>query len=59
MQQMRDMPRVVNGIIVVRKVMNLCLTIDHRIIDGAEGQRFLNDVKRYLEDPQQLLVEMI
>jgi pyruvate dehydrogenase E2 component (dihydrolipoamide acetyltransferase) len=59
MQQMRDMPRVVNGIIAVRKVMNLCLTIDHRIIDGAEGQRFLNDVKRYLEDPQQLLVEMI
>ena len=59
MQQMRDMPRVVNGVIAVRKVMNLCLTIDHRIIDGAEGQRFLNDVKRYLEDPQQLLVEMV
>jgi pyruvate dehydrogenase E2 component (dihydrolipoamide acetyltransferase) len=59
MQQLRDMPRVVNGVIAVRKVMNLCLTIDHRIIDGAEGQRFLNDVKRYLEDPQQLLVEMV
>jgi pyruvate dehydrogenase E2 component (dihydrolipoamide acetyltransferase) len=59
MQQLRDMPRVVNGIIAIRKVMNLCLTIDHRIIDGAEGQRFLNDVKRYLEDPQQLLVEMV
>ncbi len=59
MQQIRDVPRVVNGMIVARKVMNLCLTIDHRIIDGAEGQRFLNDVKRYLEDPQQLLVEMV
>lgn len=59
MQQIRDMPRAVNGVMVVRKVMNLCLTIDHRIIDGAEGQRFLNDVKRYLEDPQQLLVEMV
>lgn len=59
MQQIRDVPRVVNGVIAIRKVMNLCLTIDHRIIDGAEGQRFLNDVKRYLEDPQQLLVEMI
>jgi pyruvate dehydrogenase E2 component (dihydrolipoamide acetyltransferase) len=59
MQQMRDMPRAVNGMVAIRKVMNLCLTIDHRIIDGAEGQRFLNDVKRYLEDPQQLLVEMI
>lgn len=59
MQQLRDVPRVVNGVIAVRKVMDLCLTIDHRIIDGAEGQRFLNDVKRYLEDPQQLLVEMV
>jgi pyruvate dehydrogenase E2 component (dihydrolipoamide acetyltransferase) len=59
MEQIRDMPRAVNGIIAIRKVMNLCLTIDHRIIDGAEGQRFLNDVKRYLEDPQQLLVEMV
>jgi pyruvate dehydrogenase E2 component (dihydrolipoamide acetyltransferase) len=59
MQQLRDMPRVVDGEIRIRKVMNLCLTIDHRIIDGAEGQRFLNDVKRYLEDPKQLLVEMV
>ncbi len=59
MQQLRDMPGVVNGEIRIRKVMNLCLTIDHRIIDGAEGQRFLNDVKRYLEDPKQLLVEMV
>ena len=59
MQQLREMPRVVEGSVRVRKVMNLCLTIDHRIIDGAEGQRFLNDVKRYLEDPQQLLVEMV
>ncbi len=59
MQQLRDMPRVVDGEVRIRKVMNLCLTIDHRIIDGAEGQRFLNDVKRYLEDPKQLLVEMV
>ena len=59
MQQIREVPRVVDGAIVARKVMNLCLTIDHRIIDGAEGQRFLNDVKRYLEDPQMLLAEMV
>lgn len=59
MQQIRDMPRVCDGSLCVRKVMNLCLTIDHRIIDGAEGQRFLNEIKRYLEDPQQLLVGMV
>jgi pyruvate dehydrogenase E2 component (dihydrolipoamide acetyltransferase) len=58
MQQIRDMPRVMDGNIVVRKVMYIPLTIDHRIADGAEGQKFLNDVKRYLEDPEQLLVNM-
>jgi len=59
MQQIRDMPRVVDGNIVIRKVMYLPLTIDHRIVDGADGQRFLNDLKRFLEDPEQLLVSMV
>jgi pyruvate dehydrogenase E2 component (dihydrolipoamide acetyltransferase) len=59
MQQIRDMPRVVDGNIVVRKVMYLPLTIDHRIVDGAEGQRFMNDLRRFLEDPEQLLVNMV
>lgn len=59
MQQIRDMPRACDGKVCVRKVMNLCLTIDHRIIDGAEGQRFVNEVKGYLEDPQMLLIGMV
>ncbi len=59
MQQMRDMPRAVNGQVVVRKVMNLCLTIDHRVIDGADGQRFMNDLKKYLEEPDLLLAGMV
>ncbi len=59
MQEIRDMPRVVNGVIVPRKVMYLPLTIDPRISDGAEGQRFMNDLKRYLENPELLLVNMV
>ncbi|HEY3423073.1 MAG TPA: dihydrolipoamide acetyltransferase family protein [Methanocellaceae archaeon] len=59
MQQMRDMPRAVNGQVVVRKVMNLSLTIDHRVIDGAEGQRFMNDLKKYLEEPDLLFAGMV
>ncbi len=59
MQQIRDSPRIVNGTVAIRKVMYLPLTVDHRIIDGAEGQRFLNDLKRYLEDPDLLLVNMV
>ncbi len=58
MQQMRDMPRAVNGEVAIRKVMYLSLTIDHRIVDGAEGQRFMNDLRKYLEDPGLLLVGM-
>lgn len=59
MQQIRDMPRAVDGAVVLRKVMYLPLTIDHRVVDGAEGQRFLNDLKRYLEEPELLLVNMV
>lgn len=59
MQHIRDMPRVCDGVVCIRKVLNLCLTIDHRIIDGAEGQRFLNDVKKYLEDPATLLIRVV
>lgn len=59
MQQIRDMPRVVDGEVVARKVMNLSLTIDHRIIDGAKGQLFLNEVKKYLEKPELLFAGMV
>jgi pyruvate dehydrogenase E2 component (dihydrolipoamide acetyltransferase) len=59
MQQIRDMPRAVDGALLVRKVMYLPLTVDHRIVDGAEGQRFLNDLKKYLEEPELLLASMV
>jgi len=41
----------VNGQPAVRPVMNLCLSYDHRIIDGAPAARFLQCVKHYLENP--------
>jgi pyruvate dehydrogenase E2 component (dihydrolipoamide acetyltransferase) len=59
MQQIRDTPRAVDGVLLVRKVMYLPLTIDHRIVDGAEGQRFMNDLKKYLEEPELLLASMV
>jgi pyruvate dehydrogenase E2 component (dihydrolipoamide acetyltransferase) len=52
-----DRPWVKKGEIVIRKVMSLSLTFDHRVIDGAEASKFLNRVIAYLEDPGQIFIE--
>lgn len=46
-----------NGELAVAPVQELSLVIDHRIIDGADGQRALNHLKRVIEDPELLLME--
>jgi pyruvate dehydrogenase E2 component (dihydrolipoamide acetyltransferase) len=51
-------PRVVGDKIEARYILPLSLTFDHRIIDGAQAARFLVDIKRYLEDPAHLLVDI-
>jgi pyruvate dehydrogenase E2 component (dihydrolipoamide acetyltransferase) len=45
--------------IVARRRMNLSLSFDHRLIDGHEGAAFAQEVKRYLEDPELMLLEMV
>jgi len=47
----RDMPWVYNGEIAVRKVTQLSLSFDHRIVDGQTGSQFLADVAALLNDP--------
>ena len=51
-----EKPVVMNGQIVVRHRMRLTGSFDHRIIDGAMGARFLQEVKKILENPVQLLL---
>ena len=53
-----DAAVVVEGEIKVRKVMQLSLSFDHRVMDGADAAKFLNSLKRYLEDPELLLISM-
>ncbi|SDQ54622.1 dihydrolipoamide acetyltransferase family protein [Thermostaphylospora chromogena] len=53
--QIRDMPWVVDGQVVPRKVCTLALSFDHRIIDGELGSLFLRDVGAMLEDPLRAL----
>jgi pyruvate dehydrogenase E2 component (dihydrolipoamide acetyltransferase) len=54
---LKEKPRVVDSEIVPRKVMKLSLSIDHRVIDGADAAKFTNCVKEYLSDPTLLLLE--
>ncbi len=58
MSKIEDKPVVREGQIVIRKMMNISLTFDHRIADGAYAARFANEVKKHLEDPNLLLLEI-
>lgn len=51
-----EKPVVRGGAVVAGRVMNLTATFDHRLIDGAAGAAFLQDLKRLLEDPALLLL---
>ena len=55
MHKIQERPVVVNGQVVVRSMMYLALSYDHRIIDGRESVSFLVRVKEMLENPEQLL----
>jgi 2-oxoglutarate dehydrogenase E2 component (dihydrolipoamide succinyltransferase) len=52
----KDKPVVVNGQIVIRPMMYLALTYDHRLLDGREAVQFLIKVKEYIEDPRRMLL---
>lgn len=53
---LKEMPVVVNGEIMVRPIMNLSLTADHRVVDGAVAAEFLQRIKALMENPFLLLV---
>ncbi|MDE2512432.1 MAG: 2-oxo acid dehydrogenase subunit E2, partial [Elusimicrobia bacterium] len=55
LMKLRKMPVVRDGGIFIRDMMNLCLTFDHRVADGADAAKFVNTVVRSLENPRTLL----
>jgi len=57
MHAIQDRPVVRDGQIVVRPMMYLALSYDHRIVDGREAVGFLKKVKEYIEEPEELLLE--
>jgi pyruvate dehydrogenase E2 component (dihydrolipoamide acetyltransferase) len=53
---LEDRPVVVDGQVVVRPRMKITMSCDHRVIDGAQGSRFLATLKQLLEEPVRMLV---
>jgi len=58
MHKTQDRPIAVNGEVVIRPMMYLALSYDHRIIDGKEAVQFLISIKEALEDPARLLLKV-
>lgn len=54
-----ERPWVVSGAILIRRILHLSLTFDHRVTDGVDAARFLRKVVRYLEDPALLFIESV
>jgi 2-oxoglutarate dehydrogenase E2 component (dihydrolipoamide succinyltransferase) len=50
-----ERPVAENGQVVIRPIMYLALSYDHRIVDGKEAVTFLVKVRQFIEDPQRLL----
>ena len=58
MHNIIERPVALNGQVVIRPMMYLALSYDHRIIDGRESVSFLKQVKELLEDPSRLLLDL-
>nr|AAA61786.1 dihydrolipoamide succinyl transferase [Coxiella burnetii] len=57
MHKIMDRPTVENGEVVVRPIMQVALSYDHRVIDGREAVLFLVTIKELLEDPARMILE--
>jgi 2-oxoglutarate dehydrogenase E2 component (dihydrolipoamide succinyltransferase) len=58
MHKIQDRPVAIEGQVVVRPMMYVALTYDHRIIDGREAVQFLVTVKQCLEDPARMVLHI-
>ena len=58
MHKIEDRPVVVDGEIVVRPMMYLAMSYDHRMLDGKEAVSFLVSIKEQLENPEKLLLNL-
>jgi 2-oxoglutarate dehydrogenase E2 component (dihydrolipoamide succinyltransferase) len=57
LHKIEQRPIALNGEVVIRQMMYVALSYDHRIVDGREAVQFLVRVKELVEDPERLLIE--
>jgi len=58
LHKIEERPVAVNGQVVIKPMMYVALSYDHRIVDGLEAVQFLVKVKELIEDPGQMLIEL-
>jgi 2-oxoglutarate dehydrogenase E2 component (dihydrolipoamide succinyltransferase) len=58
MHKIQDRPMAIGGQVVIRPMMYLALSYDHRVVDGQGAVTFLVRVKEAIEDPQRLLLDV-
>ena len=59
MHKIAKRPAVVGNEVVVRDLMNLSISVDHRVVDGYDAARFVAEIKATLENPGLLLVDLV
>jgi 2-oxoglutarate dehydrogenase E2 component (dihydrolipoamide succinyltransferase) len=58
LHSIQERPVAINGQVVIRPMMYLALTYDHRLVDGREAVTFLKRIKDTIEDPSRLMLEV-
>jgi 2-oxoglutarate dehydrogenase E2 component (dihydrolipoamide succinyltransferase) len=58
LHSIQERPMAINGQVVIRPMMYLALTYDHRLVDGREAVTFLKRIKDTIEDPSRLMLEV-
>jgi 2-oxoglutarate dehydrogenase E2 component (dihydrolipoamide succinyltransferase) len=58
MHRIEERPVAIDGQVVIRPMMYLALSYDHRLVDGREAVTFLVRVKEAIEDPTRLLIDL-
>ena len=55
--RIKKLPRVVDNQVVIRSIMNLNLSADHRVVDGAYAAQFMDELRKILENPDKIKIE--